>query len=29
MLTRKQRDLLVFINERLSATGVAPSFDEM
>ena len=29
MLTRKQRQLLIFINERLNATGVAPSFDEM
>ena len=29
MLTPKQRDLLVFIHERLQATGVPPSFDEM
>lgn len=29
MLTRKQRDLLVFIHERLKDGGVAPSFDEM
>lgn len=29
MLTRKQRELLVFINDRLAETGVAPSFDEM
>lgn len=29
MLTRKQRDLLVFINDRLAAGGVAPSFEEM
>jgi repressor LexA len=29
MLTRKQHELLVFINQRLGATGVAPSFDEM
>lgn len=29
MLTRKQSQLLSFINERLRATGVAPSFDEM
>jgi repressor LexA len=29
MLTQKQRDLLVFIYERLQASGVAPSFDEM
>ena len=29
MLTRKQHELLMFINQRLAATGVAPSFDEM
>ena len=29
MLTQKQKDLLVFINERLQDTGVPPSFDEM
>ncbi len=29
MLTRKQHELLLFINQRLAATGVAPSFDEM
>ncbi len=29
MLTRKQHQLLTFINERLNETGVAPSFDEM
>ncbi|WP_138380119.1 transcriptional repressor LexA [Luteithermobacter gelatinilyticus] len=29
MLTKKQRDLLLFIHERLQNTGVAPSFDEM
>ena len=29
MLTRKQIELLRFINERLVATGVPPSFDEM
>ena len=29
MLTRKQRELLLFINERLGADGVSPSFDEM
>ena len=29
MLTRKQRELLLFINQRLTATGVSPSFDEM
>lgn len=29
MLTKKQRELLVFIDERLKTSGVAPSFDEM
>src|SRR5436853_3222630 len=29
MLTKKQHELLMFINQRLMATGVAPSFDEM
>ncbi|MFM2044343.1 MAG: hypothetical protein RLY86_2919 [Pseudomonadota bacterium] len=29
MLTRKQQELLLFINERLQAGGVSPSFDEM
>lgn len=29
MLTRKQHDLLMFINARLSEGGVSPSFDEM
>jgi repressor LexA len=29
MLTAKQRELLLFINQRLMATGVSPSFDEM
>jgi repressor LexA len=29
MLTKKQHELLTFINQRLAATGVAPSFDEM
>ncbi len=29
MLTAKQHELLCFINERLAATGVSPSFDEM
>ena len=29
MLTKKQHELLTFINQRLTATGVAPSFDEM
>ena len=29
MLTKKQHELLMFINQRLAATGVAPSFDQM
>lgn len=29
MLTRKQHELLVFLQRRLSADGVCPSFDEM
>lgn len=29
MLTRKQHDLLTFINNRLGAEGVSPSFEEM
>ncbi len=29
MLTKKQRDLLVFIHERMQSGEVAPSFDEM
>jgi repressor LexA len=29
MLTRKQHELLCFINERLSETGISPSFEEM
>lgn len=29
MLTRKQYELLIFIDQRLKANGVSPSFDEM
>ncbi|WP_404709997.1 transcriptional repressor LexA [Sphingomonas sp. MMS24-J13] len=29
MLTRKQHELLTFINDRLAETGVSPSFEEM
>ncbi len=29
MLTRKQYELLIFIDQRLKASGVSPSFDEM
>ena len=29
MLTRKQHELLMFIEDRLEATGISPSFEEM
>src|SRR5215510_12503429 len=29
MLTRKQKELLMFIHERVRETGIPPSFDEM
>jgi len=29
MLTRKQHDLLIFINDKITETGISPSFDEM
>ena len=29
MLTRKQRELLMFLEERISLSGVTPSFEEM
>ncbi len=29
MLTSKQKELLIFIHERIKETGVSPSFDEM
>ncbi len=29
MLTRKQHELLTFIHEKLDATGISPSFEEM
>jgi repressor LexA len=29
MLTAKQRELLLFIDDRLKETGISPSFDEM
>jgi len=29
VLTSKQKELLLFINERIQETGVSPSFDEM
>ena len=29
MLTKKQRDLLLFINKKIRSTGVSPSYEEM
>lgn len=29
MLTKKQRDLLIFINDYINRTGLSPSFEEM
>src|SRR5882672_7223195 len=29
MLTRKQHELLLYINKRLAESGISPSFDEM
>ncbi len=29
MLTKKQKELLLFLHERIQETGIAPSFDEM
>ena len=29
MLTKKQRNLLIFINKKIRSTGVSPSYDEM
>ena len=29
MLTKKQKNLLVYINEKLKSDGVSPSYDEM
>ena len=29
MLTRKQNELLMFIYQRMKATGIPPSFEEM
>jgi repressor LexA len=29
MLTRKQHELLIYIHDRLAATGISPSFEEM
>ena len=29
MLTKKQRNLLIFINNKIRSTGISPSYDEM
>jgi len=29
MLTKKQKNLLLFVNEKLKQTGISPSYDEM
>ena len=29
MLTKKQRNLLIFINKKIISTGISPSYDEM
>ena len=29
MLTKKQKNLLIFINEKLNRTGISPSYEEM
>ncbi|MEL0242501.1 MAG: repressor LexA, partial [Pelagibacteraceae bacterium] len=29
MLTKKQKNLLIYINEKLKTDGVSPSYDEM
>jgi repressor LexA len=29
MLTKKQKNLLLFINKKLRASGVSPSYEEM
>ena len=29
MLTKKQKNLLIFINDKLKRTGISPSYDEM
>ena len=29
MLTKKQRNLLIFINRKIRSTGISPSYDEM
>ncbi len=29
MLTKKQKDLLIFINQQIQTEGISPSFDEM
>ena len=29
MLTKKQRNLLLFINNKIRSTGISPSYEEM
>ena len=29
MLTKKQKNLLLFINKKIRSTGVSPSYEEM
>ena len=29
MLTKKQRNLLIFINKKIRSSGVSPSYEEM
>jgi repressor LexA len=29
MLTKKQKNLLIYINEKLKKDGISPSYDEM
>merc|ERR1712000_784438 len=29
MLTKKQRNLLIFINKKIRSTGISPSYEEM
>ena len=29
MLTKKQKNLLIFINKKIRSTGISPSYEEM
>ena len=29
MLTKKQKNLLIYINKKIRSTGVSPSYEEM